>query len=86
MAFQLISAREARKPDGIIGSMLLLIFGMIEITEKVICRELSILPYEFLDHYIEKLPKSRRLYPLLQPWRSQYARRQEDVRYRGWMF
>ena len=57
MAFQLISCKGSRKPDGSLG--LLLIFGMIEITEKVICRELN-LPYEFLDHYIEKLPKSRR--------------------------
>lgn len=92
MAFQLISAREA---ESLMDQWEYVVIDLRNDRDyrKGHMQGALNLPYEFLDHYIEKLPKKQAIYPLLQPWRSQYARRQEDVRtgvgcfkYKWWNF
>ena len=87
MAFQLISAREA---ESLMDHWEYVVIDLRNDRDyrKGHMQGALNLPYEFLDHYIEKLPKSRR-YILY----CSHARRQENVRtgvgcfkYKWWNF
>lgn len=92
MAFQLISAREA---ESLMNHWEYVVIDLRNDRDyrKGHMQGALNLPYEFLDHYIEKLPKSRRYILYCSHGRGQYARRQEDVRtgvgcfkYKWWNF
>ena len=85
MAFQLISAREAE--------------SLMDHWEYVVIDLRNDRDYRkghmqgALNLPYRKTSQKQAIYPLLQPWRSQYARRQEDVRtgvgcfkYKWWNF
>lgn len=92
MAFQLISAREA---ESLMDHWEYVVIDLRNDRDyrKGHMQGALNLPYEFLDHYIEKLPKSRRYILYCSHGGASMARRQEDVRtgvgcfkYKWWNF